>query len=100
MGTKININMIQTILGSGGSIGVPLARELKKYTDQIRLVSRNPQKVNEAEELFQADVSDLRQVERAVAGSEIVYVTIAFEFNLKVRKKIWPPFIQEVIKSY
>jgi hypothetical protein len=60
MDTKININMVQTILGSGGSIGVPLARELKKYTDLIRLISRNPQKVNEADELFQTDVSYLR----------------------------------------
>jgi nucleoside-diphosphate-sugar epimerase len=98
MGTKININMVQTILGSGGSIGVPLARELKKYTDQIRLVSRNPQKVNDTDELFQVDVSDLRQVEKAIAGSEIVYVTIGFEYNLKVWQKTWPPFIQEVIK--
>jgi hypothetical protein len=29
--------MLQTILGSGGGIGVPLARELKNYTDRIRL---------------------------------------------------------------
>ncbi len=91
--------MVQTVLGSGGSIGVPLARELKKYTDQIRLVSRNPKKVNDTDELFQADVSDLRQVEKAIAGSELVYVTIAFEYNLKVWQKMWPPFIQEVIKS-
>ena len=36
--------MVQTILGSGGAIGVPLARELKNYTDKIRLVSRNPKR--------------------------------------------------------
>ncbi len=35
---------MQTILGSGGAIGIPLAKELKNYTDQIRLVSRNPKK--------------------------------------------------------
>ncbi len=34
--------MTQTILGAGGSIGIELAKELKKYTSDIRLVSRNP----------------------------------------------------------
>ena len=42
---------MQTILGSGGTIGIPLARELKNYTDHIRLVSRNPKKINEEDEL-------------------------------------------------
>lgn len=47
---------MQTIIGSGGGIGKPLARELKKnYTDQIRLVSRNPRKVNDTDQLFPAD---------------------------------------------
>ena len=35
---------MQTILGSGGALGIPLAKELKKYTNQIRLVSRSPKK--------------------------------------------------------
>ncbi|HUX96580.1 MAG TPA: hypothetical protein VMV47_12680 [Bacteroidales bacterium] len=47
--------MVQTILGSGGGIGTPLARELKNYTGQIRLVSRNPKNVNESDELFPAE---------------------------------------------
>jgi len=91
--------MLQTILGSGGGIGVPLARELKNYTDRIRLVSRNPQKVNDTDELFPADASDLRLIDKAIAGSEVVYVTIGFKYNLKVWQKTWPPFMQEVINS-
>jgi nucleoside-diphosphate-sugar epimerase len=91
--------MVQTILGSGGGIGVPLARELRNYTDQIRLVSRNPKKVNDTDQLFPADVSDLSQVDKAIAGSEIVYITIGFEYNLKVWKKTWPPFMAQVISS-
>ncbi len=43
---------MQTILGAGGAIGTDLARELTKYTKDIRLVGRNPQKVNETDELF------------------------------------------------
>ena len=91
--------MVQTILGSGGGIGVPLARELKNYTDQIRLVSRNPKKVNDSDVLFPADLNDFTQLDHSIAGSEVVYVTIGFEYILKVWQKIWPPFMQEVINS-
>jgi len=98
-GHKTKNSMLQTILGSGGGIGVPLARELKNYTDRIRLVSRNPRKVNETDELFPADVNDLGQVEKAIAGSDVVYVTIGFSYNLKVWQKTWPPFMKEVIRS-
>jgi nucleoside-diphosphate-sugar epimerase len=91
--------MVQTILGSGGGIGVPLAMELKKYTDHIRLVSRNPKKVNDTDELFPADVSDLSQIDRIIEGSEVVYVTIGFDYNIKVWRKTWPPFMKKVIES-
>jgi nucleoside-diphosphate-sugar epimerase len=91
--------MVQTILGSGGGIGIPLARELKNYTDSIRLVSRNPKKVNETDVLIQADVTDPVQVDKAIEGSDVVYVTVGFEYNLKVWQKTWPAFMQEVINS-
>jgi nucleoside-diphosphate-sugar epimerase len=89
--------MLQTILGSGGSIGIPLARELKNYTSQIRLVSRNPQMVNETDELLATDLTDVNQVEKAIEGSGIVYVTIGFEYRLKVWQESWPLFMQHVI---
>ena len=91
--------MMQTILGSGGAIGIPLARELKNYTDKIRLVSRNPKKVNETDELFPLDFYDLNQIENAIAGSEVVYVTVGFEYRLKVWEKIWPSFMKAVIEA-
>jgi len=91
--------MVQTILGSGGGIGTPLARELKKYTNKIRLVSRNPQKINETDELFPSDISDFTQIEKAIKGSEVVYVTIGFAYNLKTWQQTWPRFMQEVINS-
>ncbi len=90
---------MQTILGSGGAIGIPLAKELKKYTNQIRLVSRNPKKVNETDELYPIDVNDLSQIDKAIAGSEIVYVVIGFEYKLSVWQKIWPPFMKAVINA-
>jgi nucleoside-diphosphate-sugar epimerase len=89
--------MKQTILGSGGGIGLPLARELRSYTNQIRLVSRAPKAVNEGDELFPADLTNPSEVDKAIAGSEVVYVTVGFEYNLKVWQKTWPPFLQSVI---
>ena len=90
---------MQTIIGSGGTIGLPLARELKNYTSQIRLVSRNPIKVNESDELFPLDVNDLGRIGEAISGSEVVYVTIGFDYKLKVWESIWPPFLRAVINA-
>jgi nucleoside-diphosphate-sugar epimerase len=90
---------MQTILGSGGGIGVPLARELKNYTDDIRLVSRNPVRVNATDQLFPADLTDAGQIEKVIAGSEVAYVTVGFEYSIKVWRNIWPSFMHAVIES-
>jgi nucleoside-diphosphate-sugar epimerase len=90
---------MQTILGSGGGIGTPLARELKNYTTEIRLVSRNPKKVNDTDELFPADLYDPGQIDRAIAGSEVVYVVVGFEYKLHVWQKVWPTFMKGVIDA-
>jgi nucleoside-diphosphate-sugar epimerase len=90
---------VQTIIGSGGTVALPLAKELKKYADKIRLVSRNPKKANDTDELFPLDVNDFSQVDKAVSGSEVVYVTIGFKYNLKVWQKTWPPFMRSVIDA-
>jgi nucleoside-diphosphate-sugar epimerase len=90
---------MQTIIGSGGAIGIPLAKELKKYTERIRLVSRNPKKVNDTDELFPADVHDQSSLDKAIAGSEVVYVVIGFEYKLSVWQHTWPSFMEAVIKA-
>jgi len=90
---------MQTIIGSGGAIGLPLAVELKKYSEKIRLVSRNPVKVNETDELFPLDVSDFSKLNEAIRGSKVVYVTIGFKYNLKVWQDLWPPFMRAVINA-
>jgi nucleoside-diphosphate-sugar epimerase len=91
--------MRQTVLGSGGAIGIPLAKELKKYTGEIRLISRNPVKVNETDELYPLDVNDLGKLSNAIKGSEVVYVTIGFEYSIKAWHKNWPPFMKAVIDA-
>jgi len=90
---------MQTILGASGTIGVELAKALKTYTNEIRIVSRNPKKTNDSDELFPADLTDTDQVDKAIEGSEIVYVTIGFEYKLKVWQANWPSFMKAVIES-
>ena len=89
--------MTQVILGAGGAIGMPLARELRTYTDSIRLVSRHPQRVNESDELLAGDVTDRDFLFKAIAGSEVVYVTVGFTYNLKTWQAVWPTFMRNVI---
>lgn len=90
---------MQTILGAGGGAGTEITRELSNYTKEIRVVSRNPKKVNETDQLIKADLTDSKQLDEAVKGSDIVYVTIAFEYKLKVWKEQWPLFMKNLINS-
>lgn len=90
---------MQTILGAGGTIGSDLAKELPRYTDRIRLVSRNPKTVNPTDELFPADLTDRDQVFKAVEGSEVVYLTVGFEYNIGVWRKNWPSLMRNVIDA-
>lgn len=76
---------MQTILGANGQIGRELALSLKReFTDTIRLVSRRPQKVNDSDELFQADLRDPEQTLKAIAGSEIVYFTAGLPLDTQI----------------
>ena len=88
---------MQTILGANGTIGSVLAKELTSYTRQIRLVSRNPKKVNDTDELFPADLSDPAQVEKAIAGSEVVYLLVGFEYNTRAWQEKWPRLMRATI---
>ena len=90
---------MQTILGSGGAIGEPLAQALTAYTKDIRLVSRNPKAVNPTDQLYPCDLMDLSTIDAAVAGSEVVYVTVGFPYNLRTWQNTWPSFMRAVIDS-
>lgn len=90
---------MQTILGAGGNIGTELARQLTTYTPHVRLVARNPKTVNATDELMPADLLDGSQIDRAVAGSDVVYVTVGFPYSTKVWQQSWPPFIKNVIAA-
>lgn len=91
---------MQTILGASGQIGHELAIHLKReFTSEIRLVSRRPQKVNETDQLLAADLLDASQAEHAVAGSEIVYLTVGLPMDTELWVKQWPILMRNVIAA-
>lgn len=90
---------MQTILGSGGAIGVELAKALRTYTDDIRLVSRHPKKVNDADALHPADLDDPAQVMKAVEGSSVAYLTVGYDYKTKLWQEKWPVVIRNVVDA-
>lgn len=89
----------QTILGAGGVIATELASQLPQYTDQIRLVSRNPKQVNATDELVKANLTHPGQTEQAVAGSDIVYLVMGLPYSTKVWQESWPKVMKNVIRA-
>lgn len=90
---------MQVILGSGGDIGTHVAKELKKYDTSIRLVSRNPVRVNEGDELVIGNLLNIEHVSNAVKGASIAYVTIGLPYSFSVWKANWPVIMQNVIET-
>lgn len=91
---------MQTILGASGQIGQELARALKRdFTGDIRLVSRSPRKVNDTDQLHQADLLDPAQAMRAVEGSDIVYLTAGLPMDTKLWVEQWPVIMRNVIDA-
>ncbi len=66
-------------MGADGTIGSVLAKELKNYTNQIRLVSRNPKKVNKTDELFPVDLSDASQFDK-----RFIFKTTTYQEGVKL----------------
>lgn len=90
---------MQTILGAGGIIGQELAKALTAYTTDIRLVSRNPKKVNDTDQLMAADLFDPEAVLEAVEGSEVVYLTVGLPYSAKIWRAKWPKIMENVIAA-
>lgn len=91
--------MTQTILGAGGAIGIELARALAGYNTNIRLVNRRPVRINAADHLVKADLTNKEDVFNAVQGSDVVYVTVGFPYKISVWQALWPAFMKNVIQA-
>jgi nucleoside-diphosphate-sugar epimerase len=90
---------MQTILGAAGNIGTLLAEELRKYTDKVRLVSRTPRRINNTDELVSVDVTLPGAIDRAVKGSDIVYLVVSLDYNLRVWETQWPALMKNTIDA-
>ena len=90
---------MQTILGANGNIGKLLAKELTRYTDKVRLVSRKPVRVNETDELLELDLTQPGAVDKAVEGSEVVYLVVGLEYKAKVWEQLWPSLMRDTIEA-
>ena len=90
---------MQTILGANGVIAQELSKQLLRYTDTIRQVSRHPKKVNPSDELVSADLLNFELTEKAVAGSEIVYLTAGLPYDIKVWREQWPKLMRNVVDA-
>ena len=88
---------VHTILGAGGVIGSELCSILDARR-RVRVVSRNPPSVNGAERIA-ADVSDLDQTVRAVAGSSVVYLVVGLKYDVDVWRELWPKIMRNAIEG-
>jgi nucleoside-diphosphate-sugar epimerase len=89
---------LHTILGANGTIAAELIPVLQSNAQQIRLVSRNPGKVNGAE-LVRADVLNRDQVFEAVKGSDYVYLLVGLEYNRETWGAQWPIIMRNTIDA-
>jgi nucleoside-diphosphate-sugar epimerase len=89
---------LHTILGANGTIGTELVPILQAGGEQIRLVSRNSKSVPGTESV-QADVLNREAVLRAVEGSDIVYLLVGLEYNIRIWRANWPVIMRNTIDA-
>jgi len=89
---------LHTILGANGSIANELVPVLIANNEKIRLVSRNPEPVAGAETVA-ADATNYEQVLNAVQGSDVVYLLIGLDYNIKVWQEKWPKIMRNAIDA-
>ncbi|GAK31789.1 NAD-dependent epimerase/dehydratase family protein [Weissella oryzae SG25] len=91
---------MQTILGSNGQIGTELAKTLyRHYSKDIRLVSRNPQRIHDSDQLVPADLLLAEDADMAVKDSDIVYFTLGLPMNSQLWETQYLRILQNVINA-
>lgn len=91
---------MQVILGANGIIGEGLAKELRaNYTDEIKLVGRNPKKVNPDDILFKGNLLNPKDVNKALVNAKIAYLTVGLPYKSEIWLSDWPKIMQNVIRA-
>jgi nucleoside-diphosphate-sugar epimerase len=88
-----------TILGSGGAIAGELAKLLAAGNQPFRLVGRNPRGAPGATETVTADLTDLDQTIRAVAGSSVAHLLVGVKYDHKIWQEVWPRVMSNTIEA-
>ncbi|WP_114750712.1 NAD-dependent epimerase/dehydratase family protein [Pleomorphovibrio marinus] len=88
-----------TILGANGNIGIHLAKILPSSSRQIRLSSRNPQKINSEDKLVPADLLKAEEVNDAILGTHVAYLVAGLPYATKTWKSQWPIVMKNVIDA-
>lgn len=91
---------MQTVLGANGQIAEELTRYLHdNITEDIRLVSRNPVKLHETDQLFPANLMDADATAQAVAGSDIAYLTVGLPIDSTLWEQQFPVMMANTIAA-
>ena len=90
---------LHVILGANGNIGNAISQALFSQRIPVRQVSRNPKKVNESDELMQADLLNAQQVHEAVRGAEIVYLCAGITYSAKIWERDWPIIMKNTLEA-
>lgn len=91
---------MQTVLGANGQIAEELTRYLHdNVTRDIRLVSRNPRKVHETDQLHQANLLDADATVAAVEGSDIAYLTVGLPIDSSLWEQQFPTMMANTIAA-
>ena len=88
-----------TILGAGGVISDELTRLLAERKQPFRLVGRNPRPAPGAMEEIAADLNDLDQTVRAVAGSSVVHLLVGLKYDHTMWQEMWPRIMANSIEA-
>lgn len=88
---------MQTILGAGGVIAHSLQNQLIAQNIPLRLVRRQVGAASAGAETFAADLLNPQAVAKAVAGSEVVYLTPGLTYNARLWAEQWPMVMQNAI---
>lgn len=89
---------LHVILGSGGAIGTPLARELISRGERVRTVSRSGKSEPGCEQV-RADLADGRQTVAALEEGSTVYLLVGLPYDSRVWRSAWPEIMANVIAA-
>ncbi len=91
---------MQTVLGANGQIAEELTRELhRNFTHNIRLVSRNPHRIHDSDQLFPANLLDADATDEAVEGSDIAYLTVGLPIDSGLWEQQFPVMMANAIAA-